>query len=265
MRLEVFRLDLGMRRRLLLVYALGMSLYALIIVALYPTFEHSTGLDNLTKNSPTMAALFGATGSITSPSGWLEVNLYASFFPLSVLLATIGYGASSLAGQDEDGTLAMVTTLPIRCRRVHGRRAKVPGDGLTGHRHRLLSTAFIAIGYAFRHHRVGVGGMLGASGRRARSASTSETVAPAVGAERGGGELTRRRRALAAILYLVQSPCTGRPDLTRRDRAALYWSVGNSQLTTGISPTEVAVLVGWAIVLLAGRRSSRSRVLAPLH
>ena len=36
-----------------------------------------------------------------------------------------------------------------------------------------------------------------------------------------------------------------------RFASLFYWSVGNSQLTTGISPTEVAVLVGWAIVLLA--------------
>ena len=48
MHLEVFRLDLGMRRRILAVYTLGMAMYALIIVALYPGFEHSTGLDNLT-------------------------------------------------------------------------------------------------------------------------------------------------------------------------------------------------------------------------
>ncbi len=30
-----------------------------------------------------------------------------------VLLATIGYGASGIAGQDEDGTLGLVTTLPV--------------------------------------------------------------------------------------------------------------------------------------------------------
>ena len=105
MRTDVTRLDLVGRRRALLGYSVGAALYAFVIVALYPSFEHSTGLDSLTKNSPTIAALLGAVGSITSPAGWLSVNLYANFFPLLVLLATIGYGASSLAGQDEEGTL----------------------------------------------------------------------------------------------------------------------------------------------------------------
>ena len=107
MRTDVARLDLVGRRRAVLGYSLGAALYAFVIVALYPSFEHSTGLDNLTKNSPTIAALFGAVGSITSPAGWLSVNLYANFFPLLILLATIGYGARRW---------------PARTRRGHSRR-----------------------------------------------------------------------------------------------------------------------------------------------
>ena len=53
------------------------------------------------------------TGSLTSPSGWLDGNLYENFLPLVMLLVTIGYGASCIAGQDEDGTLSLVATLPI--------------------------------------------------------------------------------------------------------------------------------------------------------
>jgi ABC-2 type transport system permease protein len=137
-----------------------MAVYALIIVALYPTFEHSTGLDNLTKNSLTMAALFGASGSITSPAGWLDVNLYANFFPLVVLVATIGFSASSVAGQDEVGTLAMVTTLPIRRRRIMVEKSLAMADRASVIV--SVSTAFIAIGYAF-DITVGVADMLGAS------------------------------------------------------------------------------------------------------
>ena len=118
MQTDISRLDLGTRSRAVFGYTIGVALYALVIVALYPSFEHSTSLDNLTKDSPTMAALFGATGSLTSPAGWLNVNLYANIFPLLILLATIGYGASCLAGQDEEGTLAMIATLPIPRRRI---------------------------------------------------------------------------------------------------------------------------------------------------
>ena len=61
-----------------------------------------------------MAALFGVTGPLSTAGGWLNGNVYANFLPLVLLLLTIGYGAASLAGQDEDGTLCLIATLPMR-------------------------------------------------------------------------------------------------------------------------------------------------------
>ena len=115
---DVSLLDLRLRRRLLIGYTLGFALYALVIVVLYPEFKNTTSLNNLTKHGSAAAALFGVTGSLTSPSGWLNANLYQNFLPLIMLLITIGYGASCLAGQDEDGTLSLVTTLPISRRNI---------------------------------------------------------------------------------------------------------------------------------------------------
>ena len=89
-----------------------------MIVALYPSFKNDTSLNKLTEHSSTVAALFGASGPLTTPSGWLNANLYANFVPLVILLHTIGYGASSLAGQDEDGTLALIATLPVSRRSI---------------------------------------------------------------------------------------------------------------------------------------------------
>jgi len=40
---EIARLDLYNRRRSTIAYAVGMALYVLVIVALYPAFRHSTG------------------------------------------------------------------------------------------------------------------------------------------------------------------------------------------------------------------------------
>src|SRR5215469_7023752 len=113
---EITRLDLRLRRRSTVGYAIGMALYSLIIVALYPSFKNSTSLDSL--SGSTAAALFGVTGKLTSASGWLNGNIYGNFFPLIMLLLTIGYGAAALAGQDEDGTLALITALPIRRRAI---------------------------------------------------------------------------------------------------------------------------------------------------
>ena len=114
MRTDITWLDLANRRRSLIGYCLGMAVYALVVVAMYPAFKTSTSLDKLIASDSTAAALFGVTGRISSSGGWLNGNIYANFFPLIMLLLTIGYGAACLAGQDEDGTLGLLAVLPVR-------------------------------------------------------------------------------------------------------------------------------------------------------
>lgn len=114
MRAELTRLDLRVRRRSALAYALGTAAYAVLIVALYPSFRDDPALDRFTSGgNATVAALFGASGSLTSPTGWINANLFGNFVPLILLLISIGYGAHAIAGQSEDGTLGALLTLPV--------------------------------------------------------------------------------------------------------------------------------------------------------
>lgn len=78
MHADIFRLDLLLRRRSLLGYTIGMALYALVIVFLCPAFKNTTSLDQLTRHGSAVAALFGITGSLTSPAGWLNANVYGN-------------------------------------------------------------------------------------------------------------------------------------------------------------------------------------------
>jgi len=115
---EITTLDVSLRRKSLVGFTVGLALYVVICVALYPSFKDSTDLNDLTSNNPGVAALFGISGSLTSPAGWMNANVYANFFPLVILLVTIGYGASCLAGQEKDGHLELVLSLPFSRRRV---------------------------------------------------------------------------------------------------------------------------------------------------
>jgi beta-exotoxin I transport system permease protein len=245
---EVIRLDLLVRRRSMLGYSVGTALYAFVIVALYPSFEHSTGLDSLTKNSPTIAALFGAVGSLTSPAGWLNVNLYANFFPLLVLLATIGYGASSLAGQDEEGTLATVVTLPIRRRRVT--LEKVAAMGAQAAAIVVATTAVLALGHLF-DITVSAAHLWGSSLGVLLLGVDLGLVALAVGAATGQrGTALGVASGVAAASYLISSlaPVVAwiRP---ARFASLFYWSVGDNQLSSGLSGGELGVLVATGLVL----------------
>ncbi len=68
---DITMLDLRLRRRLIIGYTLGIAAYALVVVALYPSFKTNTGLNQLTENGSAVADVLGAVGTLTSPAGWL--------------------------------------------------------------------------------------------------------------------------------------------------------------------------------------------------
>lgn len=119
-----------------------------MVVALYPAFKRSTELNQLTQGNSPVAALLGASGTLTSPAGWVDVNAYTNLLPLIMLLLTIGYGASTIAGQNEDGTLGLLVVLPAtRTRILAGKIASLTVQAL------LLTVtvaACVYIGRAFQ-------------------------------------------------------------------------------------------------------------------
>ena len=93
MNLTIARLDLRLRRRAMIGYAIGLAAYAFAIVALYPSFKNDAALDRLTESNSTMMAAFGVSGSLTSPVGWLNANLFNNFLPRIVIILTVDYSA----------------------------------------------------------------------------------------------------------------------------------------------------------------------------
>lgn len=247
MRPDITWLDLRLRRRSTIGYAAGMALYTLIVVALYPSFKTSTSLDSL--SGSTAAALFGVTGKLTSPGGWLNGNIYGNFFPLIMLLLTIGYGAACLAGQDEDGTLALLTALPIRRRAVLLQKFSAMAVQAL-----LLAAAVVVCVVIGRSFQVTVG--------------TSNAIAISVAILLMGldfglvtmliGAVTRRRgtalgigAGVAAASYLLSSLASTisaiRP---ARYLSLFYWSAANDQISDGVSLADYAVLVAVGICVL---------------
>lgn len=250
---DITRLDLRLRRRSLLGYAIGMALYTLVVVAIYPTFRSSTGLDDLTKNDPTVAALFGVSGSLTSPTGWLNANLYANFVPLIVLLMTIGYGAWAFAGQNEDSTLCLVATLPTTRAGLLAQKfatlclLAVPVTALT-----LLC---VLAGRGFELH-VGSWPLIGISLGALLLGIAFGTVALLVGVATGSrGTALGVTSALAAASYLISSMAPVVDWIHPLRFASLfYWAVGNGQLEHGLPAASAVVLIGTTLVLLAVTR-----------
>jgi len=249
MNIDVSLFDLRLRRRMLMGYSLGMALYALVIVYLYPDFKNSTSLDQLVKNGPTAAAFFGINGSLTSPSGWLNANLYANFLPLIMLLITIGYGAGCLAGQDEDGTLSLVVTLPITRRSILVQ--KVLSLTIQATLLALVTMLCVVVG---RHYELSIpiSHLVGVSVGVALLGIDFGLLAIVAGTWTGSrGTALGLSASIAVISYLVSSlaPVISwlRP---ARYLSLFYWSVGNGQVSGGLSLGSAGVLVITALILL---------------
>lgn len=248
MRSDVLRLDLRLRRRSIIGYTVGLAAYALLIVALYPSFRNDTSLDALTKNSSTLSALFGATGSLTTPDGWMNANLYANFAPLFVLLMTIGYGAAAIAGQDEDGVLSPIATLPIS--RTNLILQKVLALIALSLLIPVVTFALALVGRDFQV-RLGVDALLGTTVGLILLGLDFGLLALAVGATTGSrGAALGVAGALAAASYVIGSLALTMHWMRPLRYASLfYWSVGHQQLTEGLSLSALLVLLGSGAVL----------------
>ena len=250
MRPHITWLDLSNRRRSLIGYCLGMAVYTLVVVAMYPAFKTSSSLDKFIASDSTAAALFGISGSISTSSGWLNGNIYANFFPLVLLLLTIGYGAASLAGQDEDGTLGLLAVLPVRRTVIVANKAAAMAAQAAA----LAATVAVLV-------------IIGRSFQLSASAASVVSVSAAVflmGLDFGlvtmaAGALAGRRgtaigtgTALAAASYLISSLAPVASWIRPARYASLfYWSVGNSQISHGVSVGDYTVLIAVGVCALA--------------
>jgi len=248
---DIARLDLALRRRSMYGYAIGMAVYAFVIVALYPSFKNDSSLNKLTEDSSTVAALFGASGSLTTPPGWLNANLYANFVPLVVLLLTIGYGASSLAGQDEDGTLALIATLPVSRRRIALQKAATMALQAVP-----VSLATMACVLAGRQFDLPIAstGLIGVTVGSLLLGIDFGAIAMLIGAVTGSRATTLGvTSALAAAAYLISSlaPVVSwlRP---ARYGSPFFYAVGDGQVSHGLPLGWAAVLIGVAALATAG-------------
>ena len=245
---EILSLDLSYRRRAVIGYSIGMALYVLVVVALYPSFKDAGNLDQFATESSGLAALFGISGSLTSPTGWLSANIYANFFPLILLLLTIGYGGWCLAGQEADGHLELVMSLPFARRSVVAQKISTLA---------VQAVAFSAV--VFLCSLAGRGFELSVDTANLATATVAVALlgidfgllALAIGGGTGNKGLAVGVTAtVAAASYLVSSMAPLVDWLEPVKYLSLfYWSVGDSQLDNGLSAGAAAVLVGVGLVV----------------
>src|ERR687886_1437932 len=92
-----------------------------MIVAVWPSIRASRRLTEALQDYPrALKQFFGGSASynFSTPAGYLNAQLFSLMVPLLLGIFAIGFGASTLAGEEEQGLLDLVLVHPVTRRRV---------------------------------------------------------------------------------------------------------------------------------------------------
>jgi len=125
------------RRKAVMGYGLGLVALAVWLGLLFPVMRESDDfvafMDNL---PPGMLSAFGIdSATFLSAAGFLTAYLYSLFAPLFVLFFVINAAGAEIMGEERDGLMDMMLSLPVSRTRVF--MEKVGGAPVS-----LISTRF---------------------------------------------------------------------------------------------------------------------------
>jgi ABC-2 type transport system permease protein len=118
---NVFAKTLRDLRRSFAWWAVGLVGYVALIASVYPTIRDNPELDELVENYPEALKAFVAFGGqfdFTSAAGYLGSELFSFMMPAILLVASVGHGAGSIAGEEERGTLDLLLSAPLSRTRI---------------------------------------------------------------------------------------------------------------------------------------------------
>jgi len=251
-RVEIASRALRDRRRGLVGWALGIAAYMALIVVVWPSIRGSSELTKALHDYPdALKELFGGAESFSfsTAAAYLNAELFSLMVPLLLVVFAIGFGASTLAGEEEHGLLDLVLSQPVARSRVVLEKAfslvvEVVVLALVVAVTILVVGAFVDLG-------VGVGNLAAACAGAALVAVCFGVLALFVGAVSGSrATAIGVSAALFAAGYLVQA-LAGLVDALRPVRwvSPLYLANGSFPVRDGLPLPQDLVLVVVAVAL----------------
>jgi ABC-2 type transport system permease protein len=111
--LNLIRRGFADKRISLTIYAAGVLLYSLFILAIWPSMETS-GLSQIWDTYPeNLKKAFGATINFASFDGFLTLEYLSNMWVIIMAVFAIGTGANALSGEIERGTMELLLAQPI--------------------------------------------------------------------------------------------------------------------------------------------------------
>ena len=98
--------------RSLVGWSVGTAATVVIMAAIWPSFS-DMDIDGLLDQYPeALREVFNIT-SMSTGSGYLNAELFSLMLPAIFIVFAVGRGARLIAGEEEDGTLELLVTLPV--------------------------------------------------------------------------------------------------------------------------------------------------------
>jgi ABC-2 type transport system permease protein len=242
------------RRRSLTSWAIGIGSYVALIVAFWPSIRGASELSSAIENYPeAMKEFFGGAASFdySRPGGFLNTQLFSMLLPLLLGAFAVGYGASTLAGEQQNGQLDLVLALPLARARIVRQKALAVTAGvvlLT-----LLSAAVILGVGALVDLDIAVARVAAACLGTGLVALVHGLLALAIGAATGNRALAFGVSSAVFVAgYLVQA-LSGLVDAVKslRSLSPLYHANGTVPINTGLPVWHHLLLVALCALLAA--------------
>ncbi|MGW0176407.1 ABC transporter permease subunit [Rhodococcus sp. NPDC003322] len=249
----VFTKSLWDQRRSLPAWAVGLVLLVAMYVAIWPSVRDQPSISDFVEQMPeAMRALFVMSGAdMSTPVGYVQVELLSFMGPLLLLLYAIATGAAAVAGEEERRTLGLLLSSPIGRSRIVVEKfaAMAVGVALLGI---VTGVALIAEGRLVDMD-LPAGNVAATMVHLSLLALVYGTLATMLGALTGHTMVSRAVPAVAAVLaYVVNGlgPVVSWLEPWQRF-SPFFQYAGHDPLRNGLSVPAVLVSLGTVAVLLA--------------
>jgi ABC-2 type transport system permease protein len=247
---NVFTKSIWDARRSLPGWTVAIAGVGLMYAAFWPTMRSPEMAEALAAYPQDVLAALNYTDMAT-PQGYLGGAVYGLLVPLLVAVFAIAWGARSVAGDEDAGTLDLVLAHPVSRRSLALQRfcGLLAGVVVVG---AVLFAAMVAVRGAFDLGDVSTGGFLAINLHLVLFGVWFGALAFAVGAATGSKAAALGAGAGVAVLaYLANSvfPQVGALTWTR-DISPFHWYLGGYPLSNGVQPGGVAALLITAVVLV---------------
>lgn len=241
------------QRRALVAWSLSLALLVAMYVAIWPSLRGQPSMSDFLDQMPkAMRSLFAASGAdMSTPVGYVQVELLAFMGPLLLIIYTITAGASAVAGEEDRHTLDLLLANPVSRTRIVLEKlgAMTAGAALIG---AVTSGALLGEG-RLAGMTLPPGGVAAAMTHMTLLALVFGTMALAIGAATGHPALSRALPAVVAVVAYVANGLAAVVSWLKpvQKISPFFQYSGHDPLRNGLSWPAVLVAVTTIVVLAA--------------